>query len=472
MEAISNEILVISSNYLDSTTSELAPYATISQRWQFVIEARTFAHIKLFSFDLPRFAAIFATPRRRALLRRLDYDLELPTYSEADIGQFETAHDHSANVYAFIVAVKHLFLLLKQWEHDASPPENDNFGRLELILRIHPPMDWGNRPAEIGFGIGFARTENRYLNLDFNGTELPRVQRVTGFSLPISVGHPLHPTAVIVLLGAMPRVSKADLGLLEPKLRMVRVRKAHRLALAQGDGVDELSRTLRVLSQRSPLVDLHLSNFVISSELFVDLRRHQAGHDTANIWPNLQRFSITSGLVAPNGKCYYTWNPADVDIEPDQQVLSSAGEHEIHMGIYDHDAEDNVFGIPDNEDVLNGESPTHEWRTRPDIEMFDPLILSMSQAVLKMPALKRLSFQIAMNMSDFTGLMLECIEAGENSIDPPDLKSELDEEVNVRRWKAWVGDATEWDIPQEIDELWRQWVGEEGKVIVGRWPSF
>ncbi|ROV98689.1 hypothetical protein VMCG_06778 [Cytospora schulzeri] len=79
------------SQYVPLGSANLAPYATVSRRWQHPIEAMTFAHITL---DPARLASPLAaqalTPHRvRRFVRSVRVDVVLPTYDEAARGRHE-----------------------------------------------------------------------------------------------------------------------------------------------------------------------------------------------------------------------------------------------------------------------------------------------------------------------------------------------------------------------------------------------
>ncbi|KAI0143676.1 hypothetical protein GGR57DRAFT_495097 [Xylariaceae sp. FL1272] len=501
MNDISNEITDLIIDHLVRVAPALAPYATVSPNWRMAVERRLFAKIKINSDELGRFEHVFTTSRwRRALLRKLRYDALLPTYG-AQVRVPESRDDHLANVSALSGAVRALFTALHKWEK----PEAGH--GLELTLDIYSPMDYGHRPLGAGYGIGPARRAGKYLKLDLEDDRggLPSVPLITKFALSHDSGRPVIPSVPMQLLSAMPNVESTEIELLAPPMIKPYLRRHHRLLLANslnnvdlsrlrrlnfhyetsgtpfnhsfkcwdalGDSPDKLNLALRRLSQESPLLtEVKISGLTISPELF--------GNDTT--WPSLQRLDITADLVAPSGEWYYTGEPEGAELDDEGRRMISRLEtltgDELEDPVpedFDYTETRSQAWVDTEEEMLKGERPSYEWRTRPDPRTFDSLVRAMTDtATERMPRLRRLGFRMGMDMSEPIGVTIECLEAGERSIDPPDLKEEADEEMRVRRWKVWTGVAATWDVPEQVVGAWERWVGDEGKVVVGSWPSF
>ncbi|KAI0436523.1 hypothetical protein F4803DRAFT_556913 [Xylaria telfairii] len=502
MNDMSNEILDLLIDHLSEVAPALAPYATVSPSWRIAVERRLFAKIKITSDELARFEHMFTTrQRRRTMLRKLHYDALLPIYGAHAISVTESRDDHLANSSALSGAVRALFSALHKWG------EREGGRGLDLTLDIYSPMDHGHRPSGIGYGIGPARRAGRYLKLDLGEDKesLLSVPLITKFALPHNFGRPVIPSVAMQLLSVMPNVESAEIELLEPPMIKPSLRLHHRFLLADrlnsldlsrlerlilhcetsptplnhsfrcwdalGDTPDKLNLALRRLSQESPLLrEMKISGLAISPELF----------DNDATWLSLQRLDITANLIAPSGEWYYTGEPEDAELDDTgRQMISrletlTAGELEDPAPEdFDYTETYSQIWVDADEEMLKGERPSYEWRTRPDPQTFDSLIRAMADAATgRMPRLRRLGFQMGMDMSEPIGVTVECLEAGESSVDPPDLKEEADEETSVRRWKVWTGIAASWDVPGEVAEAWRRWVGDGGKVIVGSWPSF
>ena len=62
----------------------LSLYASVSKEWQTVVERRLFGNLHVQNTDLTRFRRLL-TPHRRAVLKRLEYQIVLPRH-EASAG--------------------------------------------------------------------------------------------------------------------------------------------------------------------------------------------------------------------------------------------------------------------------------------------------------------------------------------------------------------------------------------------------
>ncbi|KAJ2981036.1 hypothetical protein NQ176_g2271 [Zarea fungicola] len=461
------------------------PYAAISRQWQHVCEAEAFSSIFLKSSELSQFATVFATSRRRLILGKIEYDVLLPTYGES-------RSDHKANIKAFTGAVRALLELLKTWETDPHMIEGRRGRAITLLIHVDENVD-SNFAAPL-------RTPLRWLRFVDSAPPLPVVEDIVSLYIPI-LGRPLHPATSLEIAGAVPALELLNLEVIEPHLRMENMRKAHRSAFARGlaklrlprladlriyqdstepynhsfrcanveeDGVDLLSDALRTFTQSCPaLKTMELEGLSISPALLVD-PRPQAGSAPGS-WPSLEKLHIIATRVAPSGDWYYTGDPNA--IEPGHEDLHSNSDHSSSEGLTESskDSESSDEDQPSTS-VRNGVRPTHMWRTMPDPKTFNPLALALATAVLHMPKIKHMEFEMAMWLSEFVGVQLECFEVGQMSKTSLLMPAEP-EAGSVRRWKAWVGQDSQWEVPDEVTACWREWLGYKGSICVGQWPE-
>ncbi|KAI2466184.1 hypothetical protein F4781DRAFT_406595 [Annulohypoxylon bovei var. microspora] len=450
-----------------------APYAVLSRRWQSAVEPWTFSSIKLRDTELDTFATIFAVSHRRTLLRRLNYNVSLPTHGDS-------RHGFTQNQAALKNSILKLLNVLKGWDNVDA--------RLELQVVVEWDIDTSQGPIDLHFNVLNSSSSRRYLMLD--AAELPTVQCVASLYIAASPGRALHPTTMCQLAGTLPHLEKLKLEVLDPVNKRRQMRKDHRLALAAGlttlnlpklthlsihrkttsdvynhsfecgdleDGFDALNDALRKLSQTAPLTDLVLTGALISPDLF---RSRRTTNLDSSTWPTLRNFSVKAEIIAPSGLWYYTGDPDAV--EP------AAGSDEDE----DEDEDDESSNSDDNVDrdaVANGVRPSHVWRTRPDPDLFNTLVEDMAGAVLRMPQLRTGTLDIGTRYSEPVDIILKCAEATCAFDDRPDLQWDSDQEKTTPRWHAWVGDATEWEVPEDVRALWTEWLGDSGKSAVGRW---
>lgn len=131
------------------TPSKLPPYATISRPWQYAIESITFREMSLNNLELQFFSRIMVQ-HRCAMLRDLEFEIILPTYSDKACAKFETEKDKQANNQVFSEAVKSLLNLLRFWYDSRRKETNDIGSRGETPLRLclgncYSPMDGRHR---------------------------------------------------------------------------------------------------------------------------------------------------------------------------------------------------------------------------------------------------------------------------------------------------------------------------------------
>ena len=92
--------------------SKLPPYATVSRKWQYAIERRTFLETWLKSTELDYFSETMIARRRRSLAV-LQYEIVLPTYGEAKCAKLETDDDKRLSNECFTDAIHALFRMMK-----------------------------------------------------------------------------------------------------------------------------------------------------------------------------------------------------------------------------------------------------------------------------------------------------------------------------------------------------------------------
>jgi hypothetical protein len=183
--------------------------------------------------------------------------------------------------------------------------------------------------------------------------------------------------------------------------------------------------------------------------------------------------TIEASNVTPIGDWYWTGDRLAVSFDEDELFTGSDDESEGSVHSSDYDSEVGDWINDRKEALLNGQAPAHLWRTSLNPSTFDPLMLAMARAVLRMPVLKRLELEIGKNIGHLTSLVVACLDAGVEMPDPPCRKErETEEQKATRRWKVWLGEETRqmWDVPKEVITLWREYVGSNGTISLGRWP--
>lgn len=195
--------------------------------------------------------------------------------------------------------------------------------------------------------------------------------------------------------------------------------------------VDILCNTIRTIAQSEQLTELKLIDIPISEDLFRDPRTSSSS--SSSFFPSLKHLTIRAGIVAPNGTWYYTGNPSEVEagpIEREDLIFDSESDSDSD----DDDDDDNsssssssssssnirtirnssqissIAAMRSRDDVINGQRPDHQWRTRPDPITLGPLVRHLVHAVQhhhQMPNLVSCELEIGSNLSEPVGILLK-----------------------------------------------------------------
>lgn len=197
----------------------VAPYATISRKWQYAVERYTMADIKKYSTDLDTFRQVFLSPRRKKLLRKLYYEIDLPTYSKNRIFCLERKRESKANNKVFSRGITDFFDAMSTWKTQ----------RIDLTLTASSPMDPYRRAPELGSGFSSERWsfEDNHLTLD-NGVSLPQLPSIEALKIP-NAGRSLHPSAIGMIISPLLSLERLTLELNTPKAKRGEMQNEHRL---------------------------------------------------------------------------------------------------------------------------------------------------------------------------------------------------------------------------------------------------
>lgn len=153
---------------------------------------RTFRSLRIRSFsDLRKFRNLFSSSwtYRRSYLRKLEFHIFLPLYSNTDCAVFETDDDGMANTKDAILHLQNLFHVLSPWSAGNT---------LELIIDIYSPTDFTHQREE----------RSRYFYLHLPYTSYPPSPCVTSFILSGDVNtRYLEPSSIFPLTTAFPNLN-------------------------------------------------------------------------------------------------------------------------------------------------------------------------------------------------------------------------------------------------------------------------
>ncbi|KAL4933949.1 uncharacterized protein BDV17DRAFT_298135 [Aspergillus undulatus] len=462
----------------------VAQYAPISRKWQSAVERYTMADIKKYSTELDKFRQVFSSPRRRNCLRKLHYEIDLPTYSKNRFSCLERRRESKANNEAFRRGVRDFFDVISSWKTQG----------VELILAASSPMDVGRRPEELESGLSSERWafEDNYLTLDEAASLLKSVTSVEALKIP-NGARSLHPSAIGKIIASLPGLERLTLELNAPKAKRVEMQDEHRLCLAnalespslnklrtlniyieQGiprnhnfknrpddpnypDG-DVLNAAIRKLAENTHLTNLNLTgDWLVSPALFNGQKQ----------FPYLERVHIQGAPITYDGRWYYTGNSTAVNASYENTQDDAADDSDSDS----NSSFNSEYGdsLPEGrEALLNGDDPHHAWRTHPDPQVFDPLMKTMATAVLRMSSLQNLRFSMGSNSMFYNSITFECLKPGEHPewSEYPRITAELD----TARCYVTLMPQTQWDVPGDVKTLWKEIVGEQGVVAVATFP--
>lgn len=393
--------------------------------------------------------------------------------------------------------VRELFEVLEGWEESRGPSS--------LTLTAHSPMDMGFRPYKADPGLADERTEAHFLEFRDNFQPLPVVSNITSFKLAGSTCRYLHPNAVDKILAAILQVEKLEMCLYEPKMKREAMRRDHRHALAQSltrlssllalrtlrlwyssseplnhsfrpgdlrspnETVDALSIALRTLatSPDGVLKELHLFGpFILSPHFFWPAHDEESTNNKLSP-STLERVTIESSIIKPEGTWYYTGDPGSVEVYMEELIEADEAD--------DSDSNPSTDSLIPHyfndrrEDFLNGDFPKNNWRRQLDGPHVDTLISAIAKGVQNMPDLKRLSLYMGRRLKGLRPVLIEVLATDEQLRNPPVIY-EVDE-VGKRKFNVWVGSGTSWEMDERIKKEMRRSVGEDGIVTVGTWPD-
>ncbi|KAE8152992.1 hypothetical protein BDV25DRAFT_127610 [Aspergillus avenaceus] len=440
------------------------------------------AEIKAYSTDLDMFRQVFSSPQRRNLLRTLHYEIDLPTYSKNRIFCLERRREHRANNESFTRGMRDLYDVIGSW----------GMHGIDLTLVASSPMDPGRRPPELEPGLMHERWsfDDNYLTLD--EVSLPQTQSVE--ALRIANGaRSMHPSAIGRIISSLPHLQRLALELNAPKAKRVEMQDEHRSCLAHAlvstslsnlrtlniyieQGIpsnhnfqnrpydpkypngDILNAAIRQLAENTHLTNLSLTgDWLVSPELF-------NGEKT---FPYLEKVNIQGALITYDGRWYYTGNPTDIEAsyENIRDDVDDGSDSDSNSSFNSKGGDPLPEG---REALLNGHEPYHMWRTRPDPQMFDPLMKIMATAIPRMPSLQNFRFSMGTNSMFYHGIIFEYLKPRQHTewFEYPRSLAEMDK---IRCYVTCMPEAR-WDVPGDVFALWKEVVGDRGAVAVETFP--
>ncbi|KAI5253420.1 hypothetical protein E4T42_02946 [Aureobasidium subglaciale] len=448
----------------------LSPYATISKKWQQVVEANSFSCIRITNDEVTTFATCFENEPRRRMLRQIF--LRIYSTSEtkkcwSEVTISERAEESRRNDETLTTSIRALFQSLEGWRAEE---------RVDLYIILQAHGDHAMSPM---------RTESRLLEPE----TLARVECVKKF---VFRNHAITPTQTVIgLASRLPGLQHIDWLIFSERTGgrsddVVRVQNRVDLAaqlimlqkhnpllkilelsftastttppghddvipsiLLPFDQRDYLSQSLRNLSRG--MQEVSLENMITSSQLFWPME----DETTELHWPTLERYKIGINPMAAEGGW---WLDGLTRFRARERVRNNTPRNDEGklVVIYDREVEEaERYPI---------------WPT----EELDDLLLVMVKAVAKMPVLK--SFSAFVDLDHWVEdqrFGVWYLEAGERigSVEAlfDDGDDDNDAENNLDKKRLYWSGPKEWCMSGKLSQAWNKILGEDGVVRYHEW---
>ncbi|EZF24316.1 hypothetical protein H112_03182 [Trichophyton rubrum D6] len=394
METVPQEIFLTILDYIGKEKHHLKPYLTVSRRWQRVIERFFFRSLEIKNTRLSTFASLFreTEAHRKALIESLDFQVLLPAYDGDNYHQHE-----EVNNQVFSTAILELFQMLETFSEDENVKRNIRRGDgLRLSIRyIFSPSDSFYHLDH------FAGIRGRYIKL-LNHERLPILSCVSDFFS--RHGHEsriLDPASGILISGKLKGLQvsakqyddhREYIGdetrkIIRPTFTNALSLYTHslrkfKLEMEYSDPPDEaidppnyvpssslvgpMNLAFHEFIQRTGVSIVYINgSHIISPDSFWPYDNFKPA--PAPFWPKLKELCISISSATPNGEWYFM---GDSKIASHSEFIGATSKNDTQVSYSNEDSE-NTF------------------RSIPNPERMDPLLIAMAQAIRYAPSIKR-----------------------------------------------------------------------------------
>ncbi|KAL8782082.1 MAG: hypothetical protein Q9213_005723 [Squamulea squamosa] len=496
MDSLPQELIARIASFIRVSIDEpgLAPYATISLRWQLAIEARTFQRIRLTNLEIDKVSPLLIG-HRRYCVNEIGYEIILPMYDDEHCAKYETEEEMEQNDFTFTNAISSFFELLESWKGLQLRPEL-GFRNFKISLsECYSPMDGRHRGRDryeedkemCDLGKRNDLFEHRYEHSIIHlkeHLEIPNLSFVTAFEIGPELTRRIEPSAAVALARKLPNIKSIRWYLNENERHKPNIRRLLRNGFAEAlsanpiyyldsfcleftfedpsnefftpesvvnpedPSIDHLSCALHTLSLSTNLRSIQLFNIVISPDLFWPTSTNTS--PTPPQWPNLHTFSVTFQMTSPSGQWYFIRDPSK---PPDDDEFV---EESIDPDIPWSDASDSSSPSdplrPDDYHLIRearraGDYPVRSFRTFPNDALINPLLLAMARAAAHMPKLQVM--QLSSTLRDPNGASFEVFYYAAGCVDPDHVNDDKERDRLIWYVNAWRPD-------EEVLEAWRE----------------
>ena len=246
MDSLSPEILTSIISFIDRS-DKLAAYATISRKWQPIIERYTFKTLDISSHDFTQFARILSTSHRRSSLTRLDWNILLPPFGEDEelTSDSETEAEQQENNEIFSIRIRELLNILKSWELEFLSVKTARALAIQVSAKSAFGDEWSNQ----------RRFQRSLLQL-LGDEKLPVVERPIGFYATSNFPRQVEGASIAKIASAFRNLEQLHLQLYDNEKRNHLVRQQHRYGEFQSPDIELVSNVLSRYGQTARQ-DLH-----------------------------------------------------------------------------------------------------------------------------------------------------------------------------------------------------------------------
>jgi hypothetical protein len=193
----------------------ISQYASISLSIQCAVEQHLFTRLTITSDELPTFEELVAqSPKRRGLLRTLDFTPLLPEYDEIACSRFERPSDQQANNDALTAAVSTLYTSLRDCHKMSSIRVNTPYSPTDSCNNRR--ARYADNRLDYMLGKKVDIWERRYAQslLSIRASlDMPLLDQVTTFSMSGDYQRYVAPHSAVTLVRHHPRLEVVKLRL-------------------------------------------------------------------------------------------------------------------------------------------------------------------------------------------------------------------------------------------------------------------
>ncbi|KAM5471264.1 hypothetical protein MauCBS54593_003604 [Microsporum audouinii] len=465
--------LYADTSYYRQRWLKLKQYLTVSRRWQRTIERFSFNWLSVDNTNISTFAALFreTEAHRKAYVKRLGLAVVLPEYDGEDYQRHKEVHNELFSDFFL-----KLFQVLETFNDDEDVKRSVRRGEgMELTMEnIYSPSD--DFDADHRYKI--YGTHIQLLNFE----KLPTLSCVSMFFSGVSsYSRKIYPVSSILIAAKLKDVKTAIIQyennpayisdgtreIMRPAFTRALSEYTHPLEtlwirmhrtypsdeaipppnyVPSSTGVDPTNLALHDLIQRTKLSFFTIDScHILSPELFWPYGDSETA--PTPFWQNLKNLSIGASSATPDGDWYFV---ADTSIASYSEFIGVGNDSEDSNEPHDNRIQYTV----------------NIFRTIPNSDRMNPLLLAMARAVRHAPSLEKinLNFNVGSISSKYVKINKEnrdfdiyyCVRG----TDGPCRQDPKSMEKNTL-----ICEVKDWRPSKEVENYWKDVLGPDGVIV-------